>query len=159
MHWYNGRSALFAGLANSNAKILIHFSNKIRGSNFINNTGNCYGRKLPKCWLQFKGKITVSFIIILGTLSFPIGWFVASGWEKRPLPWSFRQFLTLLPLGYFSLCIFAIILRNVKQTRSLCHCCDQESAVHLPTETLPTTQWLYCQFTMVVSFGSLAHLP
>jgi len=33
--------------------------------------GNCYGLKLPKCWLQFKIKnFIVSFIIIFVTLSF-----------------------------------------------------------------------------------------
>jgi len=35
--------------------------------------GNCFGLKLPKCWLQFKKKIfSVSLIIIFGTLSYPI---------------------------------------------------------------------------------------
>ena len=34
--------------------------------------GNCYGLKLPKCWLQFENKFIVLFIIIFGTLSFPV---------------------------------------------------------------------------------------
>jgi len=34
--------------------------------------GNCYGLKLAKCWLQFKRKLIVSFIIIFGRLSSPI---------------------------------------------------------------------------------------
>jgi len=40
----------FPGLAFSNAKIKIYFSNKIYGSNFIKQTalGNCYGLKLKK---------------------------------------------------------------------------------------------------------------
>jgi len=38
-----------------------------------NSTRNCYGLKLPKCRLQFKkNKFIVSFIIIFGTLLFPI---------------------------------------------------------------------------------------
>jgi len=45
----------FPGLAISNAKIQIYiFSNKIYGSNFIKQHPDCYGLKLPKCWLQFK---------------------------------------------------------------------------------------------------------
>ena len=47
----------FPGLAISNAKILIYVSDKIHGSNFCQTPlGNCYGLKLPKCWLQFKTK-------------------------------------------------------------------------------------------------------
>ena len=34
--------------------------------------GNCYGLKLPKCSLQFKKKFVVLFIIIFGTISFPV---------------------------------------------------------------------------------------
>ena len=34
--------------------------------------GNCYGSKLPQCWLHFKKKIVVLFMTIVGTLSFPI---------------------------------------------------------------------------------------
>ena len=35
--------------------------------------GNCFGLKLPKCWLQFKKNFfSVSLIIIFGTLSYPI---------------------------------------------------------------------------------------
>jgi len=35
--------------------------------------GNCYGLKLAKCRLQFeKNNFIVPFMIILGTLSFPI---------------------------------------------------------------------------------------
>jgi len=33
--------------------------------------GNCYGLKLPKCWLQFKKKI-ISLCQFFGTLSFPM---------------------------------------------------------------------------------------
>jgi len=33
---------------------------------------NCYGLKSLKCRLQFKNKFIVLFIIIFGTLSFPI---------------------------------------------------------------------------------------
>jgi len=44
----------FPGLAISNAKILIYFSNKIHRKQFFQTAlGNCYGLKLPKCWLQF----------------------------------------------------------------------------------------------------------
>jgi len=34
--------------------------------------GNCYGLKLPKCSLQLKKKFVVLFIIIFGTISFPV---------------------------------------------------------------------------------------
>ena len=34
--------------------------------------GNCYGLKLPEFLLQVKNKFTVFFIIIFGTISFPI---------------------------------------------------------------------------------------
>jgi len=55
-------------------EILIYFSNKIYGSNFIKQLAlrNCCSLKLSKCWLQFKKKIIVSFVIIFGTLSFLI---------------------------------------------------------------------------------------
>ena len=44
----------FPGLATSNAKILIYFSNKIYRSNLIK-------RHLPKCWLQFwSGRVRVA---------------------------------------------------------------------------------------------------
>ena len=39
----------FSGLAISNAKILIHFSNEIYGSNFIKQHLETYGLNLPKC--------------------------------------------------------------------------------------------------------------
>jgi len=61
----------------SNAKIWVYFSNKIYGSSFIKTAlGNCYGLKLPKCWLQFNRINLVCnmlFIKYFGTLSFPIG--------------------------------------------------------------------------------------
>ena len=34
--------------------------------------GNCHGLQLPKWWLQLKNEFIVSFIIIFGTLSFPV---------------------------------------------------------------------------------------
>ena len=52
--------------------INIFFSNKTYGSNFIKEHSG--GLKLPKCWSQFKKTITVSFIVIFGTLSFRTGW-------------------------------------------------------------------------------------
>jgi len=97
----------FPRLAISTAEILIYFSSKIYGSNFIKQHSetviylficyarrqhnitsplqtqkklktnihkirhNGYGLKLPKCWLQFKKKNIVSFVIIFGILSFP----------------------------------------------------------------------------------------
>ena len=36
--------------------------------------GNCYGLKLPNCWLQFETIFTVSVITIFGTLSFPMSY-------------------------------------------------------------------------------------
>jgi len=54
----------FRGLAISDVKILIYFSNKIYGSNFIST---------PKLlWFETTKKIIVSFVIIFGTFSFPI---------------------------------------------------------------------------------------
>ena len=50
------------------------FSNKIYGSKFLKTAlGNCYGLKLPKCWLQFQKNINLLryIFIIFGTLSFP----------------------------------------------------------------------------------------
>ena len=45
------------GLAISNAKILIYFSNQNRLKQFCQTAlGNCYGLKLPKCWLQLRKK-------------------------------------------------------------------------------------------------------
>ena len=45
----------FLGLAIFNGKIIIFFSKKnIRKQFYQTALGNCYGLKLPKCWLQFK---------------------------------------------------------------------------------------------------------
>jgi len=66
-------------VAISNAKILIYFSNKICGSNFIKQ----HSETIVMVWNYqnadciFKKKI-VSFIIIFGTLSFPINNSLAS---------------------------------------------------------------------------------
>jgi len=64
----------FPGLAFiSNDKILIYFSNKIYGSNFFQTAlKNGYGLKLPNADRSLRKKIIVSFIIIFGTLSFPM---------------------------------------------------------------------------------------
>jgi len=63
----------FPVLAISNAKMSIYFSNKTYRSKFYQAAlGNCYGLKLAKCWLQLKKKILTSFIVIFGTLSFPM---------------------------------------------------------------------------------------
>ena len=67
----------FHGLAISYAKILIYFSTKIHGSNFIKQ--RCYGLKLPKpADCSLRKKIIVSFIIIFGTFSFPMAAWSAS---------------------------------------------------------------------------------
>jgi len=42
--------------------------------------GNCYGLKLPNCWLQLKNKFIVSFIIIIGTLSSPTARCARTAW-------------------------------------------------------------------------------
>ena len=63
----------FPRLAISNAKILIYFSNKIYGSNFIkqhSETVIVWNYQNANCGLR--KNVIVSFIIIFGTLSFPI---------------------------------------------------------------------------------------
>jgi len=60
------------GLTVTSAEILIYFSNKIHGNNFIKQHSETDGLKLPKRILQFKKKIIVPFIIVFGTLSFSI---------------------------------------------------------------------------------------
>jgi len=64
----------FPGLAISNAKILIYFSYKYTEAVLSNTAlGNCYGLKLPKMLITVsEKKIILSFIIIFGTLPFPI---------------------------------------------------------------------------------------
>jgi len=63
----------FHALAISNAKILIHFSNKIYGSNFTKQ----HSETVMVCNYQnadcsLRKKIIASFIIIFGTLSLPV---------------------------------------------------------------------------------------
>jgi len=56
--------------------LIYFFSNKIHGNNFLKPLGHCYGLKLPKCCMLIaikEKKITLAFIVIFGTLSFPIG--------------------------------------------------------------------------------------
>jgi len=62
----------FPRLAISNAKILIYFSNT--EAILSNSTRKLLWFEIIKCWLQFKKEINfiVWFIIIIGTLSFPI---------------------------------------------------------------------------------------
>ena len=62
----------FPGLAISNAKILFHLSNKIIPKQFCQTALGNWWFEIPKCWLQFKKKISLSFSIIFGALSFPI---------------------------------------------------------------------------------------
>ena len=65
----------FPGLAISNAKIWIHFSNKINGSNFIKEhpeTVMVRNYQSADCSLRKKHSIVVCYFIIFGTLSFPI---------------------------------------------------------------------------------------
>jgi len=63
----------FPGQAIPNAKILMHFSNKIYGRNIIKqHSEKWYGLKLPNADCSLRKKNIVSFIIIFGTLSFPI---------------------------------------------------------------------------------------
>jgi len=63
----------FPGLAISNAQILIHLSNKIYGSNFVKQHSEAVmvWNYQNADW-NFTKKITVSYIIIFGTLSFPV---------------------------------------------------------------------------------------
>ena len=66
----------FSGLAISNAKILIYFSNKIHGSSFIkqhSKTVMVWNYRNADCSLR--ERFIVSSIIIFGTLSFPINTF------------------------------------------------------------------------------------
>jgi len=47
--------------------------------------GNCCGLKLPECWLPFKNKLTVPFVIIfVSTLSFRVG--IVQDHDDRPQP-------------------------------------------------------------------------
>jgi len=51
----------------------VYFKKNTRKQFYQTALGHCCGLKLPKFWLQFKeNKFTVSFVIIFGTLSFPI---------------------------------------------------------------------------------------
>ena len=62
----------FPELAISNAEIWIYFlKQNIRKQFYQTALGNCYGLKLPKCYCSLK-KFTGSFIIMFGTLWFPI---------------------------------------------------------------------------------------
>jgi len=50
-----------------------NFPSKMYGSDFCQTAlGNCYGLKLQKMLIAVKNKFIVSFIIIFGTLSFPV---------------------------------------------------------------------------------------
>jgi len=60
----------FPGLAISNAKIFIYFSKKIYGSNFIEQHSETVIVRVTKMLIEKKR--IVSFIMIFGTLSFPI---------------------------------------------------------------------------------------
>jgi len=64
----------FPGLTISNAKILIYFSNKIYGSSLSNSTQKLLWFEITKMPIAvFKKKNLVPFIIIFGSLSFPMG--------------------------------------------------------------------------------------
>ena len=72
----------FPGLASFNAKLLICFSNKIYWSNFIKqHSGTVIVWNYQNANYSLRKKIIVSFIIIFGTLSFPIRHLV---YGKRP---------------------------------------------------------------------------
>jgi len=65
----------FPGLAISckNISLKYIFQKNTRKQFYQTALGNFYGLKLPKCELQFKNSFIVLFIIIFGTLSFPMG--------------------------------------------------------------------------------------
>jgi len=78
----------FPGLAIFNAKILIYFSNKIYGRNFIkqhSETVMVLNYQNADCSLE--KKIIVSFIIIFDTFSFPMCLYTASQKNKTPNSW------------------------------------------------------------------------
>ena len=63
----------FPGLAISNAKVLTYFSNKIYGSNFSKqHSETVMVSNYQNADCNLRRKIVVSFIIIFGTLSFPV---------------------------------------------------------------------------------------
>ena len=60
-------------LAISNARMLIYYSNKIHGSNFVKqHSETVMVRNYQNVDCTFRKKIIVSFIIIFGTLSFAV---------------------------------------------------------------------------------------
>jgi len=72
----------FAGLAISNAEIWIYFSKKMRKQFHQTALGNCYGLKLPKCWLQFKKINLLCHLLLFWHTFVPYCWCIGVDvWE------------------------------------------------------------------------------
>jgi len=92
----------FPGLAISSAKILIYFSNKICGSNFIKRySKTVMARTYQKCRLRLKNKFIVSFVIIFATDSFPLRDYI----HNLGTTSNFRRFYTI---RYDTRCYFNV---------------------------------------------------
>ena len=114
----------FPGLAISNAKISIYFSNKIYGSNFIKQhveTVMVWNYQHAHCSLR--RNFIASFIIIFGTLSFPVNMTSHTGQSSTIITAMYFRTHTFLNLhNNDDLCKMLLHIKRKQQLGNVSRC-------------------------------------